>query len=336
MKDRAPSKTHFSSITQDLGTNLLYNMRASYSGVVSGEYDQLPPRVDSIISSGEKSGQPEARYTAGAIAIEAAVKLTIDPNEKLELITRAKDNWDYTVNASSWAESSNETSLRAMLGLATLPSLAFIAMNGGLPPSVIQETMYDKLLGIAHSSIEYTEKLSGNDVSTRNHKAVARTVGFTSELAVLLLHQRFTLASEGLGQLALPSFFSEDRGLSVSKGNNQSYAWDISIFQDEEDALSVPIKIQVKSHEGLLDLMKRQYQDEIITVCVSEDLGPPAEEMQTKRRYKPIRLLYDLLTEAGMPLPASNKAARRIPNAGSSIRIQKSTDRLLDILDENI
>lgn len=330
MRDRykgsRPSVGQYRVHTRHNGVQELMSLNEAYMGIVNGEYDTAPERLWSVIEIGEASATPGVRNRTGAIALEAATRLTKDPEEKVELITIASDNWNHVLKATEWAGITNTDTLIAKYGLFTLPSLASIALTDGLPAESIQHDMYANLIGLASDSMIFYNRASakGNIVSR------GEALGLQAELAVLLLHTRFSLTTDGIDALALPSYYSEDKGLSAGKGNHQSSAWDVNIHQADEDGLSVPTKIQVKSSVHALEYRKKEYADDITVLCIDRELAPASLQGKLKASW----LLTDLVKEYDLSGRDELLDRERIDLGVSTSHLDVTVDRMLDSIDE--
>lgn len=150
-----------------------------------------------------------------------------------------------------------------------------------------------------------------------------------AELAILMLHQRWTLENLDDGsQLALPSRFTEDHGINHRhRGSASITAWDVSVFQqlDDDDPITIPYKIQVKSKSQRNGDHPAHYEytDDISVVCPQEDLLVTHREAR-EQRINAGKILYQLRLD--------HEGEGNTP-ALKEILIRRS-DTLLDLIDE--
>lgn len=334
MKDHSPSRTHFSSVMQNVGLNQIQRLHNDYRGIINGEYDHVPDRIFRIIEEGNENGHMRASYMVGAMAVESAAKLTIMPDEQVDLLAKASDSWRSIITASERFSSPNIYTLQAKLGLATLPAEMSLALTDKLPAECFQQEMFDNLLELASFSKEYSRYIYENPNTSDRVKrnAFSELSGFNSELAVLLIHQRFSLNARTLGQLALPAYYSEDHGMIAGRGSSKSHAWDINLYEEDEDGVDVLAKIQVKSRASALRKHRKNYASDILTICVAEDL---ARHDQVKD-FKATWVLNDIENEYnGQRVDQITPMINRRMNKSSS-RLEVMTDKLLNVIEDHL
>lgn len=109
-------------------------------------------------------------------------------------------------------------------------------------------------------------------ISEGHRKEAGQVKGAASELAVLLLHQRFTMESLLDGSLlALPSYLSEDNNILDQDGTKISNCWDISVYTEyPPEEPKIAHRIQVKSR---FDKRTQKYDSDIPVICIDRDLA---------------------------------------------------------------
>lgn len=334
MKDHSPGRTHFTSVMQNVGQTQIQRLHNDYRGIINGEYDTLPDRMHRIIEEGNENGHMRASNMVGAMAVEAAAKLTIVPDEQVDLLAKASDSWKSVITASERFSSPNIYTLQAKLGLATLPAEMSLALTDKLPAECFQQEMYDNLIELATFSKGYSRYIYENpNTSNRSkRKAFSELSGFNSELAVLLVHQRFSLKAQTLGQLALPAYYSEHHGMIAGKGSNKSHAWDINLYEEDEDGIDILAKIQVKSRARALQKYSKNYATDILTICLAEDLArrDQIEDFKAAWVLSDIENEYIGQTEGHI----TPRVSRRIAKASS--RLEVMTEKLINVIEDHL
>lgn len=302
-----------------------------YDKIVNAETNRISDDFRELLDTAIHSQNLEIRATAGYIALEAATKLTDDPDEKTQLVDFAGHYWGSTVAISKLDEQTNTNALKASIGISVLESASALILGDHLPNKKTRKDMFSRLIGVAEDSLRYGAYLNDQPKDFETFGQAKSLIGLQAELAILLLHQRFTLVAHGIGQLALPSLYSEDHGLHMYENKEKPLAWDISIHQTDEGELSVPIKIQVKSSSGNYHNKPKGYADDIVVVKLAEDIG----HTDSGNLLKPFSVLEDIVAEYNL------SKSRREPVGDITLclangRLATYSDRLLDMIDEEL
>ena len=323
-KRGAPSGSKRSHHTGNPNGSTIHGARKAYAAVLPGIRVDDPSRVLHIIDSLSSERMPDARLMAAEMATEIATKAPISGERKIELLGRAKELLTTISNADEHFNANTVIGIKAKVNLAALPAIATLAIEERLPsPAVIAKT-YGELGQLAEQTVQRSRELK---TSGQREKA-ARLNGITGELAINLLLLRFQIKElGGKGEIALPSFFSEDNLGLFGAGNTHSDKWDLSVFSDTSGPPELLHAIQVKTADphqvertGRGSL--KPTVDGIVYLCVREDLATTSRERQGMG--SPILSIVGCVQHEldGTAKPSETE------------RLDSRTELLLDILDE--
>lgn len=273
-------------------TGEILDFNREYDQIINSNFGQIPSQFLSLLDYTVTTDNPVISARSGQVALEAAVKLTDDPIEKVQLLDYAHQSWEATADADIDQDITYLDILTARMNLATFESFAAIALTGGLPEKDTRLAMFRDLVDVARSSLSYSEFLTEMEHDQAASSKIRSLVGFQSELAVMLLHQGVGRAKGDLSQLALPSYYSEDHGLRLHRHKDKFHAWDISVHQTDHGQLSVATKMQIKASTRAMRLAKKTYADDITVVYLNEDIAPP----EVGKRHAPSWVLSTLIT----------------------------------------
>lgn len=304
-----------------------------YSQIVKTETDRLSGDFRELLDTAVHSHNQEIRAAAGWITLEAAAKLTDIPDEKTQLLEFARHYWGSTVTIAKLCGEPNVSALKAGIGMSTIEPASAIILDNRLPGDTARKKMFNRLTGVAEASLGYGAYLIEQPKDFAVREQTTSLTGLQAELAVLMLHQRFTREAQVASQLALPAHYSEDHGLSryTNKDKKKNSGWDISIHQTDEGELSVPVKIQVKSSGGVFRKKPQEYADDIVVVKLAEDIG----HTSCGSLLRPFRILEDVVAEHNLVDSTRNCAGDATLHLANA-RLDTYSDRLLDMIDEEI
>lgn len=305
-------------------SNGIRQFNREYEAILYSGDGHLTDDFWSLLDDASVSEIPDIRHVAGDIAVEAAVKITEIPSEKEHLFNFARRYWDLSVDTAETAQTTDTHTLETKVNQATGRSFETIALEEQLPDKTIVNRMYLDLVDVAEESLDYWDYLVGQPAYIDPSRLKGDLTGFQAELAVLLLYQRFGLMVKGLGQLALPSMYSEDHGLSGHTKGDKLNAWDVSIHQTDHGELSIPIKIQVKANRKSGKRKPWHYADEIDVIRVAEDIG--MEDLTDC--FTPGWILRNLVNEVA--------DIRRGSNSTEDVRQRDETWEILDTMIERL
>lgn len=297
---------------------------SSHNASSSNKYDVHTPfvmnsNIDTFISHSEFAtesrhdqqvydtlvinGSPKAIVSAGRIALDVACRKELTEEKKLLWIERSVNCYQKVIQNSSTGGMSND-SIQAQYHLSVLPGYSNILLNGTLPPSLIRDKMFYQLVMTGEMTLNRLNILSQASKAQESYEVgrkISDLSGIAGELALLLLHQRFsTNKLHNEEQIALPSRISEDNGgANRSKGSYIRRGWDISIlqqFSDEEITLPYKVQAKTKQYEPTTETV---YSDDIVVVNIKEDLALQKEKAH--RLPNPFRILREIIVEYTEP-----------------------------------
>lgn len=221
-----------------------------------------------IVSRLLEFGSQRAIATAGAMCLELASREGVSEDLRETLLEEAGGIWAHAVDKWWDEEDVQPPTLRSAIGLACLPSRTSIILDRTLPGSETVDAMHESLCNVGLMAI----KAHKTRISEGHRKEAGQVKGVASELAVLLLHQRFTMESLLDGSmLALPSHLSEDNDILDRDGTKISNCWDISVYTEyPPEEPEIAHRIQVKSR---FDKRDQKYASGIPVVCIDRDLA---------------------------------------------------------------
>ena len=215
----------------------------------------------------------------------------------------------------------DEATRRSAIGLASLPSYLELMYGNRIPDQKVQQTMYTKLCDVALKAYSLQSSEKTNSEPTTNGRVA---IGIGAELAVLLLHQRFTIQRLGDNSqmLALPSRLSEDHGVRRrNRKNPAANGWDISVMtmypNDREPVLRYKVQVKSSAHAASY---REGYAKDIISVNANEDLMIGKKERRLGRTL--IRTI---------PIEC-NSELKGMADEWTTKRLDRRTDKLLEIL----
>lgn len=233
-------------------------------------YGDVVPIIDSV----DRHSYREVRVKVASFAVEAAAKIKMRDEQKLALLGRAQELWGGLLAESDRAETPDIVTLRANMGIATLPSLGVIALDRKLPKPEVRKKSYTALLGVSRQSrIALSGAIAADDSYT-----IANVIGFHCVLAGTLLLQRDSIQNP-TGQFAEPAFYTERYDATSVREGRAPHAWDVTVFDDSSDTLEVRHKLQIRNRHHI-DPPDRISAEGITDVYLSEDLFLPGEDVK--------------------------------------------------------
>jgi len=271
-----------------------------------------------------ENGNDLSLRIAGAVALDIASKPQNSEQEILTWIDQANTDWQKVIDSNVRVKSFSIEAIKSSIQQQSLPSYLTILLNKELPNKEIRDRYYEGLCDVSTISNSKIRQaiIDKREVNSKdNLNQLLHLSGIIGELAVTLLMQRFIrheLADEE--QLALPSRFSEDRGIRRKRGSPIVTAWDVSIFQQFTDEdIEMPYKIQVKTTWNHHKQDKFSYTDDISSVFIKEDLAITTKEQQYG--FSPSFIISDILAEQ-----------EGSHTAQTTNRLNSRTEKLLDAI----
>lgn len=235
-------------------------------------------------------GSQEAFTIAGGMCLELAAQPTTSPETSAKLIDESFDIWGQAIERWWLSETIKPATMRTALGYAALESYRSIILEDTLPDQLTVEKMHADLCNVGLMGIQLQEHFTKSEQT----EEAKDTVGVLAEVALLLLHQRFTMQQLQDGSmLALPAHLTQDRGRGNVPAGAASQKWDLTVFSEFPPSRpEVTYKIQAKSRKHRDEPI---YTPDIARVYVSEDLAlDPAER---KRGIKPYQVVKERVQE---------------------------------------
>lgn len=325
MQRREPA---YSKFRQDLYDRNIINLNRVLEGYDGLSCDSITKRdIDThhdLVESGSEAGL----VIAGSVALEIASKPENTEAQRLEWLTNASDNWSSVMDKGSRLGYVSNFVIESAMHKSSLPSYMSLLLNRELPNTKVMQKYYVDLCSVGIGMYDkFQYDYSQRESDTFNNKSGVtkriRLAGLIGELAVTMLFQRFVRNELGdKEEVALPSLFSQDRGLNRNRGSAEVRAWDITVFQQfGHDNVETPYLIQVKTTKNHPKKDKFHYASDISMVHIKEDLAINGQEQQ--RGFSPIHIISDLLSEQEGSDSPSTKT-----------RLNQRTNKLLDTIND--
>ncbi len=267
--------------------------------------------VDKVLEFGTQ----EAQSLAGSMCLDIASRLETLDRDRDHHLEKAAAIWGQLVDRHLNAGTARSVTLRAGVGMACLKAYTSIICERTLPDTGIQDQMYRDLCAVAFRATELQAIFTQQDEAAEAREATA----ITAELAVNLLHQRWTRRNLPDSMLILPAHVSEDQGLNGTQSATRT-KWDSSIFAEYPPTPpEVVVKVQTKSRANH---KSSEYSKDIVVVNVGEDLAVTYQETRKNKKYgvRPRTIIQELVDEKSNPEVAT--------------RLDERTELLLDKIDE--
>ncbi|MCA9329038.1 hypothetical protein KDA11_00160 [Candidatus Saccharibacteria bacterium] len=306
-----------------LETDLLADSSQRYSSIAPRLANGESRQAFKIIDKLAKTSMPQGKLMAADMAIEVATKTPGSAEQKQELLGKARNIWQTICSNELSLNTISYFGARARIGLSILPAISSIAIDRTLPDIQKTNAMYHNLILTANDVV----KLSIDGHKRGDTRTSKYAAGLAGELAVNLLLLRFDINElGGEGEVALPSFFSEDAFGLNKRTNHGNSAWDISVFTDcSDDNISLLHAIQVKHsihRSQSVASIQEKYDSSIACVVVNSDLAlKPEEHVGTKSAMRSI---------IGCTLSELND---NMANSRVTSLLDARTELLLDTLD---
>lgn len=265
----------------------------------TGPHD--PTRADlEAIDRVLRHGSQEAHFIAGAMCEDLALRDNTQPDEQLRLLDVSRNIWGYATQKWWYRPEVSSWTLRSAANLAFTDLVAYSVQENALPSEEVQHAIYDDLLNVALRAAQLQALRTKQDYA----QEAKDVTGVLAELALALVHNRFSLVELGGSQISKPSKITEDRGnIVVLDGANFYTGWDLSVFQDDSpEPLELVYKIQAKSRKN----DDYVYLPGIVVVNISEDLAIGKKE-HTKGTLRPSGLVRELFDDRHNPSLSTTK-----------------------------
>lgn len=243
---------------------------------------------------------------AGELCLSMALEGE-DTSEPGAWLERAERNWQTATQISN--PTTDDIYTKATMRLATSPATQARA-EGLILPSTERELAYRNLVQSVAVQLETLK----NDPYI-NHGDLA---GQTSELAMYLLLERFSIRNDDNCWLALPSLPFEDIGPFVP---GKKLSWDVSVFTQYDYATEPDLNYKVQAKTGFI---RDRYDKDIAVISLTRDLS-------IKDGSEPKRLpIHQVIQECYDELFSSNS----FEASWATQRLNMREAIFLDLLDE--
>lgn len=325
MQRREPA---YSKFRQDLSDRNVINLNRVLEGYDGLGCEYITKRdVDTyqdLVGGSSEAGL----VIAGSVALEIASKPENTEAQKLEWLTNANDNWSSVIDKGSRLGHISNFVIESAMQKSSLPSYMSLLLNSELPNTKVMQKYYADLCSVGNCMYDkFQNDYAQRESDTFNSKPEVikriRLAGLIGELAVTMLFQRFVRNELGdKEQVALPSLFSQDRGINRNRGSTEVRAWDVTVFQQfDHDDIETPYLIQVKTTKNHPKKDKFHYTKDISMLHIKEDLA--INDQEERRGFSPIHIIADLLSEQEGSDSPSTKT-----------RLDQRTDKLLDVIND--
>jgi hypothetical protein len=238
----------------------------------------ITDREVEIVERLANNNSAQSLYFAGGIALDLAFRPGLTADDTKDWFNYAGDTWEAGINHRVASTRETTAHLACDIGMACLPSYEDVFIKGEIPDRGTQTMMYERLCGIAERNNALAQRYSAANQIDRAKGAH----GKTAELAVLLLHQRYTSRQTGPNaqMVALPALVSQRDNFTPDEEGKVN-AWDISIIAKTggQDMPILKRKVEVKTSKRVAN-NSVQHDSGVIVVNTMDDLVVTPTEYQ--------------------------------------------------------
>ena len=216
----------------------------------------------------------ESEYLLGALCVEYAVRAKT-AQLATALLDQAEEAWHLSISAPSKSDLPRPATFNAQYQLALLEERRQLTISGTIPDILDQQQNLSDVIEIGMKA-RATFKEADAPNTRRQAKVILGTMG---EIAAFAMLRRYELRyDDEIDSVVMPSLASEDFGVKKSHARKHSPGWDISVYEETDDGIIMPNKLQVKV--GGKRTVQRNNYGKIPIVHLQRDLIVTDEEKE--------------------------------------------------------